>query len=79
MEKKVERVLELYVRLLEGKLIQKGICALRYEVTPRTIQRDIDDIRCYLSLHGEADEAVLYDREKEGFYLGREKSRHSRW
>ena len=43
------RVLELYNRLLSGEVLNKNQLALEYGVNPRSIQRDIDDIRVFFS------------------------------
>ncbi len=44
-ETKVNRILRLYTKLMNGRLIYKSEEALHYHVTQRTIQRDIEDIR----------------------------------
>ena len=45
---KIERVLGIYSRLMDGMLIDKAQEAVNYGVNERTIQRDIDDIRNYM-------------------------------
>ena len=45
---KVVRILELYSKLASGNSIFKSGEALKYGVSERTIQRDIDDIRSFL-------------------------------
>ena len=42
---KAERILSMYSRLLDGKLLIKAEEAQRFGVYMRTIQRDLDDIR----------------------------------
>ena len=42
---KNSRTLDMYVRLCEGKVINKSEEANRFGVDERSIQRDIDDIR----------------------------------
>lgn len=42
------RVLDIYVRLCEGKIINKAEEAKKFGVDARSIQRDIDDIRAFL-------------------------------
>lgn len=44
---KIERTLGIYTKLINGCLINKSEEANNYGVNERTIQRDIDDIRCY--------------------------------
>lgn len=41
MEKKTERILQLYRMLYEGKAITKSDLAARFDVNEKTIQRDI--------------------------------------
>lgn len=48
MEKKTERILQLYRMLYEGKAITKSDLAARFDVNEKTIQRDIEDIRAFL-------------------------------
>lgn len=45
---KVDRVLDLYTKLMNGSLINKSEEAVLYNVSERTIQRDIDEIRDFL-------------------------------
>lgn len=70
---KNHRVLDLYVRLCEGKTIVKNLEAERYGVNERSIQRDIDDIRAYLENRkaesGTEQRSVVYSRSKKGFVL----------
>jgi len=70
---KNHRVLDLYVRLCEGKTIVKSVEAERYGVNERSIQRDIDDIRAYLENRkadsGAEQRSVVYSRSKKGFTM----------
>lgn len=70
---KNHRVLDLYVRLCEGKTIVKSIEAERYGVNERSIQRDIDDIRAYLENKkadsGVEQRSVVYSRSMKGFVI----------
>lgn len=72
---KNNRVLDIYVRLCEGKVINKASEAKDYGVDERTIQRDIDEIRTFLDERkvesGDGRE-VVYDRAKKGFILAGE-------
>lgn len=69
---KITRILDIYGKLNNGHLIIKAEEAKRYGVNERSIQRDIDDIRNYLSdialEHGNVN-SVIYDREKKGYRL----------
>ena len=50
---KIERVLGIYTKLLNGHVIDKSAESVNYGVNERSIQRDIDDIRNYLEEDGE--------------------------
>jgi predicted DNA-binding transcriptional regulator YafY len=69
---KIDRVLGMYSRLMNGSLINKAEEAQKYGVNQRTIQRDIDDIRNFLE--SDIDQAgiinsVIYDRTDKGYRL----------
>lgn len=69
------RLLSIYKRLCEGKTIQKNVEAVQYGTTTRTIQRDIDDIRAFLSEERvtEADTRVIvYDKKRQGYMMREE-------
>ena len=69
MNKKVERIIDLYNRLLEGEVLVKADEAIRYEVNERSIQRDIDDIRAYLADDYESNRELIYDYSQKGYVL----------
>lgn len=76
---KNSRTLDMYVRLCEGKIINKSEEASRYGVDERTIQRDIDDIRAFLDERNvnasNGDISIVFDRSLKGFRMsGIEKS-----
>lgn len=69
---KIERVLGIYTKLMNGYLINKSEEATNYGVNERSIQRDIDDIRNYLEDDGErvgCINSVIYDRIGKGYRL----------
>lgn len=69
---KIERVLGIYTKLINGALINKSEEAQNYGVNERSIQRDIDDIRNYMDLQAAADgviNSVIYDRQAKGYRL----------
>ncbi len=72
-DSKNKRTLDMYVRLCEGKIINKTEEAKRFGVDERSIQRDIDDIRAFLAeqkVVGCIDKReVIYDRMKKGFVM----------
>ena len=73
IKSKNARTLDLYTRLCEGKTLHKKDEACRFGVDERTIQRDIDDIRAFLSersvSNAECQRKVVYDRSKDGYVL----------
>lgn len=71
-ESKNFRTLDMYVRLCEGKTVNKTEESRKFGVDERSIQRDIDDIRAYLDErntdNGDGRE-IIYDRTKKGFIM----------
>lgn len=69
---KVERVLGIYTRLMNGYVVNKSEEAEKYGVNERSIQRDIDDIRSFLEMDVEnagVINSVIYDRAEKGYRL----------
>ncbi len=70
---KALRVLDIYKRLCEGKIISKEEETLRFNVDERTIQRDIDEIRVFLKNSeaetGNETREIVYDYNKKGFVM----------
>ena len=57
-EAKNLRTLDMYVRLCEGKVLNKHEEALRFGVDERSIQRDLNGIREYLADHAGESKGV---------------------
>ena len=69
---KIQRILGIYTRLLNGYLVNKAEEAQNYGVNERTIQRDIDDIRNFLELDVENTgiiNSIVYNRTDKGYRL----------
>ena len=70
---KNQRVLDIYARLCEGKMISKAEESLKFGVDERSIQRDIDDIRAFLNTRAVEDVAdqrkIAYNRVKKGYEM----------
>lgn len=70
---KNSRTLDMYVRLCEGKVINKTEEAHKFGVDERSIQRDIDDIRAFLDDRNVTDTSdnrtIVYDRTRKGFIV----------
>ena len=71
---KIQRVLSLYSRLMNGEIVNKSDMANLYGVNERSIQRDIDSIRSFIETDKQYFGTVVYDREKKGYRL----EQHSR-
>lgn len=65
---KSTRMLSIYARLMSGRILKKGELANEFGVTERSIQRDVESLRCFL-----ADERleyeVIYDRQVKGYRI----------
>jgi len=46
---KSSRLLTIYVRLMSGQTLKKSALAEEFNVTHRSIQRDMEDLRCFLA------------------------------
>ncbi len=68
---KIDRVLTIYSKLVQGKMVNKQQEADYYKVDARTIQRDIDDIRTFLDNARDKDviNHVVYDRKLKSYKL----------
>lgn len=70
---KNQRVLDIYTRLCEGKMISKAEESLKFGVDERSIQRDIDDIRAFLNTRAVEDvvdqRKIAYNRVKKGYEM----------
>ena len=69
---KMERTLYIYTQLLNGNIVKKSYLANRFNVNERSIQRDIDDIRCFLDLQTSETgmvNSVIYDYKEKGYKL----------
>ena len=69
---KINRVLDIYDRLQEGKVIYKSEEAQRFQVNEKSIQRDIEDIREYLeqnTVERGIKNDLIYDYDKRGYRL----------
>lgn len=65
---KITRILTLYSKLTQGKNVNKFEFCMETDCLPRTFDRDIEDVRLYLSEMYEGRE-LLYDRNGNFYYL----------
>lgn len=69
---KFNRILIIYSKLMNGEIINKYDEAEYFGVTPRSIQRDIDDLRCFFADNadlGESGKELVYDKHLNGYHL----------
>lgn len=67
-EAKSARLLSIYAKFLSGHVLNKAVLAQEYGVTERSIQRDMESLRCFLMEEGLAQD-VVYDRKLRGYRL----------
>lgn len=67
-DRKASRVLSLYDRLRKDFVLKKEQLATEFGVTPKTVQRDLDEIRAYIADYC-IGESVVYDYEQKGYLL----------
>lgn len=65
------RLLDIYERLNKGEHLNKQEAADKYKVSVKTIQRDLEDLRNYLSekYYDEGDISIKYSRSKDSYFL----------
>lgn len=71
------RILTIYNRLLQNKSVNKQSLTLELDTSPRTIQRDIDDIRNFLYESKSwisTPKEITYDYKSESYKLEQDKS-----
>lgn len=69
---KITRILIMYSELLQGRRIEKDSICLDWRIGERTFERDILELRLFLSETREGIE-LLYDRENNNYYLSKVK------
>ncbi len=70
---KSARMLEIYSHLANGEILNKAELATRYNVTERSIQRDIESLRQFASEQVPPRD-IVYDAREKGFRLAYTKS-----
>lgn len=69
---KNNRVLAIYTKLLNGQVIKKDELAEMYDVNPKSIQRDLENIRNFLDnqvVEQGIRNQLIYDRKQKGYRL----------
>jgi len=65
---KIARILFLYSKLIKGEGVNKTVFCIENECSARAFDRDIEDIRLYLSESYSVSE-LIYDRSRNVYYL----------
>ena len=65
---KNQRMLDIYLRLLNNKEVNRKKLAQEYEVSERSIHRDISDLRNFLISTNNLSE-IVYDEKINGYIL----------
>ena len=66
---KSERLLQIYSKLVSGEILKKKELAQHFHVTERSIQRDIEALRCFFAEEGLLQD-VVYDKAARGYRMG---------
>jgi len=65
---KADRILYIYFELIHGKILNKEKLAQQFGVTAKSIQRDINSLRCFLDERHEKQD-IIYDKKLKGYRL----------
>lgn len=68
---KVNRILTIYSKLIQGEIVHKKELAEKFNVSEKTIQRDLEDIRLYFYDNREnlGSKDIIYKRDKDGYCI----------
>ena len=65
---KTDRVLKIYSRLVNGDILRKKELAQQFHVTERSVQRDMESLRCFFAEQG-LQQDIVYDKAAKGYRL----------
>lgn len=65
---KLDRVLHIYFKLAQGAVLGKRELAQQFQVTERSIQRDLSALRCFLTEQNMGQD-IIYDKAAHGYYI----------
>ena len=65
---KVTRILFLYRSLMKGAVIFKSTFCVNFDISPRSFDRDIQDIRLFLS-ESFSNMELVFDDERQGYHI----------
>lgn len=69
---KSSRVLFIYEELINGRLVKTDDIATRFNVSSRTVQRDIDEVKEFCAngmCWNQSYKFIVYDHMKKGYVL----------
>lgn len=67
-EIKSDRLLAIYMQLTQGGVLKKSELAVKFNVSHKSIQRDIEQLRSFFAEHGSAQD-IVYDHQSKSYYL----------
>ena len=67
-EAKSSRLLVVYSRLVNGEVVSKADLSEQYHVSERSIQRDMESLRCFIANQSLAQD-IIYDYKQRGYRL----------
>lgn len=65
---KSERLLQIYSQLVSGDILPKKELAQHFHITERSIQRDMESLRCFFAEQG-LQQDIVYDKRERGYRL----------
>lgn len=65
---KTDRILNIYSRLVNGDTLRKKELAQQFHVTERSVQRDMESLRCFFAEQGLRQD-IVYDKRERGYRL----------
>lgn len=65
---KTDRVLKIYSRLVNGDILRKKELAQQFHITERSVQRDMESLRCFFAEQG-LQQDIVYDKALKGYRL----------
>lgn len=63
------RLLDIYVRLLNNRPVNKKQLSEEYEISERSVQRDISSIKDFLVYNGQEETDIILDKNKNSYIL----------
>lgn len=67
-EGKANRLLDIYTRLVNGAVLNKAELAQQFQITTRSVQRDIESLRCFFA-DRLLEQDIIYDSRAKGYRL----------